>query len=396
MSVTGYNIDSWSWDGVGDEINKDDPHRSVKGVGQGITSLRKSSDDTDGNTTDLKGVDVLYRLKTFCCGRHRRFGHMLERTQLESQTSDSKSPIEAAVMLIAEKLQELQEHIHGDLFNVEGTDTVAESVDSAAAPPEAINSPDSQAVSFIDKAVTDITGMLQHIEEISPGFIDSLKGDPGITAADNPVSDMAALLELLEELYEQIELAIDRIAADASAGQSHGVEQLQVLNDGVAVAIVGLKERITSQINQIEAIAPGFLMEVRPFVEGDLVDSKESDLNQTLYDALEELSELLEDMVALMNNNFAGDNLPVKDILQENAEEAFPPPEGQHDGAAEVQGGAVTTQEDNITSAALNDLVLELEAVEVFMVIYEQLSDEARSEVAQILVGLAFNDEGMG
>jgi hypothetical protein len=383
MGVTGYGIDTGPWDGVGDEIGKDDPRWSVKGEGQGIANRSKSNDQTDGNTTDLEAIDVYYG-HNFFGGRHRRFGHILERMRLESQTSDSQSQIELAIKLIAEKLQDLQNLIR------------TETSDSVVAPLEAINHPDSQAAPSIDQSVTNISGMLQHIEEIYPGFIDSLKGDLGVTGVDNSVSDQAVLLALLEELYEQIDLYIDRITPDDPAGQYEGIEQLQAHNDGVADAIADLKERIASQINQIDALAPGFSNKVRPFVEKDLAYSKESDPNQILYDALEELSRLLEDVVAMLNDHFEGNNLTVTDILPADTEEAVLLPKVQHDENAEVQGDSVTTQEDNIAFAAPSDVELESEAVEVFMGIYDQLSDEARSEVAQILVGMTFDEETLG
>jgi hypothetical protein len=98
-------------------------------------------------------------------------------------------------------------------------------------------------------------------------------------------------------------------------------------------------------------------------------------------------------MVALLTDHSAGDTLPVTGILEESAEKAAPYPKNQRGEAAEAQTDPVTAQENNITFAASNHGEMESEAVEVFMAIYDQLSDEAKSEVAQILAGIAFEEE---
>jgi hypothetical protein len=392
MTITNYNIGTKPWDGVGDKITKDDCQSLSKGEGQGFLNRLKSSDDTGGNATDLAAIDDFYGHESFS-GRQQKFGRMFDRMRLESLSSDSQPQIELAVKLIAEKLQELEELVFGELFYLDSTDTGGETGSSPATLSEAINPLGSQAVSSTDQAVESIAGMLQHIEEISPGFIDALKGDLSVTVSDDTSSDQVALLELLEELYEQVDLDIDRITAGDSAGQSDEIDQLKALSDGVGDAIAGLRERIASQINQIEALAPGFASEVKPFVEGDLADGKEPDPNQVLHDALEELSELLEDVVALLSSNVAEDNLEMTDSVEGNETEAATSRKVRQNEAAEAHADSVPTQEDNIMSAASNDSELESEAVEVFIAIYDQLSNDAKSEVAHILAGLAFEEE---
>jgi hypothetical protein len=388
MTVIGYR----TREGVGEEIGKGDPQILVKGGGLGGTSRSKSKDAANGATTNFEAVDAVYRHKSFG-GRQRRFGHLLERMRLETSPSDSKSQIELAVRLITEQLQELQDLISGDLFNLGISDTGADNEDHTAISPEAIIFSDSQAASTFDQTVADIAGMLQNIEDISPGFIDSLKGDFSTIAADHTASDQVTLLELLEELYEQVDLAIDRIAADHSAEKFDHIDLLQAQNDSVADAIEGLKELISAQIDQIEIVVPGFLSEAKSSVERDLTDIKASHPSSDLHDALEELSELLEDLVVLLSNNFADDNSPVTDILRESKEEATSCTDVNRPESAGARGDTATTQDDRRTFMDSNNSELEAVAVEVFMGIYEQLSDAAKSEVAQILAGIVYDDQ---
>jgi hypothetical protein len=392
MSATEYSIDIRALSSADEEISQNNSRLLLKGKGQGIAGRLKSKDETDGHATELDSIETFYGHGSFR-GHQKRFGQMLECMRLESQTSDSQSKIQLAIQLIAETLQELQNLIRGDFFIFADTDSQTETGSNDSSLPEATIPQNYPAESSADRSVAEIADMLQYIEEMSPGFIDSLKGSPDMNAVDSSESGQALLLELLEELFEQIDLAIGRIAADDSSGQAGGINTSQAMDDEVVNAIEGFKERISGQINQIEAISPGFSNAVRPFVEGDLDDGKESGSGRDLQDALEELSEVLEDLVTLLKNNAVDNNLQVKGLLQGDAEGAALSQKAQQDEGTEVPSNLATAPEKNIPNIAPDDTEPESGAVETFMVIYDQLSAETKSEVAQILVSMTFDEE---
>jgi hypothetical protein len=398
MCAAGYNIDIKTWNDADEEINSDDSLWLEKGRGPGVAGRLKSKNQTEGIFSHLEGADTVYRNGS-SQGRSNKFGHTLECMCMESQAQDSQSKIKLAIQLIAETLHELQKLISGDLFNWESTGSQAGANSNNLTPPDANNPAtqrkDSPKESPMDQSIADIAMMLQYIEEMYPGFIDSMKGDPHMNAVDSTVSDRTVLLELLEELYGQLDLAINSLSQDDDAsGQSDGIDRSRAIDDGVPGAIEGLKARITGQINQIEVTSPGFLHEVKPFLEGDLGDSKDAGSNDALKDALEELSELLEDLVALLNHNVVEGKLLPTDSLQENNEKAaLPAPKVQDHDVTEVPGDGVTAPEEKLALMAPNGAEAVPEAVEAFMEIYDQLSDETKSEVAQILVGMVFDEK---
>jgi hypothetical protein len=391
MSDTDYRIDIQALNNVDEEIGKNHPRWSVNSIRQGISGRLKSKGATDGKSSDLQCVDSLYGHGSFHRCSNKRFGYMLEHLRLESQTPDSHPKVQLAIQLIAEILQEFQNLIHGDFFNFASNHSQGETGNNDSTPIDDSNPPEYRKEPAVDQSVGEIADMLQYIEELAPGFLEALRGNPDVNTVDDSELGQAVLLELLEELYEQIDLAIGRIAADDSSGQPEEFDRLQMIDDGVVDAIEGFKARIAGQINQIEAVSPGFSNKVRPFVEEDLDDRKESGSVQALQDGLEELSEVLEDVVALLNNNFEENNPQITDILKDNAEETAFSQKRQHDDATEEPSDSFTAQEKNVTLAPGSPEQVS-EAAETFMVIYDLLSQDTKSEVAHILAGMAFDD----
>jgi DNA-directed RNA polymerase subunit L len=162
----------------------------------------------------------------------------------------------------------------------------------------------------------------------------------------------------------------ERAATDNNGSKKPNANVKTVQRDPADEKIAAIKEQMADLLDTIEALLPGFAKEVKPRVEANAAAVKPIDTvpdtseKEAIKAALEELAQMLEEIIALLkgrdDSDKPGDTEATPNNYAVDKDTAQDPKE---------QTGA--------------------DAVDAFMSVFNQLSDSAKREVAEILATMA-------